>query len=887
MNLSNKQALTQIAEEVLDKLEEVSASAHLWLVNPNSLTMDSLTPTSQTEKAALEIIRIKQKNRAAYQRLIKEPFVSRVVAEGENGAIHTYFFCRADQGMVERGVISYLTQFGRLASIPVGDEFLTPLGEYLLVISKAGVRPEMISGIWNAHSVIQRKGWPSVTVKSLRALLSPLETETTGLDILDEILADEAIAGLAREGVQRSVIARMGLRDQPIMDKFQDEIFRLPLQQKLMILGPAGTGKTTTLIRRLGQKLDVQFLDDDERRIVKEVGVSQHLPHENSWLMFTPTELLRQYLKEAFAREGVPAPDRNIRTWDEHRRELCRKNFGILRTTTGAGLFIYQGQLTSLQDKALHQPIDWFNCFDEWQRNAYLQEMGVANDELIKGPNLAARDVGRRIKEILNDDLSFPSKLTSLASEVSGLQPIVAAVKKDVDQKIKAALVAQLERNRNFLTDFGLFLDGLRPFVGEESDEASSDAESGWQASKGDAHAAASMYMLAVRTLTRNTARKKTARASSRMGIILEWLKGRTLPVAELRAIGKQLVWQAAAQHMLTPVKRYINDVGERYKAFRREMQVTGEWYQSEGFDHREIHPLELDAILLTILRGSAELLDRQAIRRKIDEPLWEALKSVTRCFRHQIFVDEATDFSPLQLACMHALSNPKLRSFFGCGDFNQRLTTWGVKSRENLSWSIPGLDIRTINVAYRQSKQLNDLAHDIVQAAGGTLETVNLPSEVDGDVVAPALLENSSTTEAVRWLAACIGDIERLVGQLPSIAVFVTSEADVESTAAALEPLLAAHNIRVAACREGQALGQESCVRVFDIAHIKGMEFEAVFFLGVDRLAARQPELFDKYIYVGVTRAAAYLGLACEGILPTQLASVRHHFVSGWQKVS
>ena len=366
MNLSNKQALTQIAEEVLDKLEEVSTSAHLWLVNPNVLTMDSLTPASQTEKAALEIIRIKQKNRAAYQRLIKEPFVSRVVAEGENGEIHTYFFCRADQGMVERGVISYLTQFGRLASIPVGDDFLTPLGEYLLVISKTGVRPEMISGLWNAHSVIQRKGWPSVTVKSLRALLSPSKTQTTGLDILDEILAEEETAGLAREGIRRSVIARMGLRDQPIMDKFQDEIFRLPLQQKLMILGPAGTGKTTTLIRRLGQKLDVQFLDDDERRIVKEVGISQHLSHENSWLMFTPTELLRQYLKEAFAREGVPAPDRNIRTWDEHRRELCRRNFDILKTTTGAGLFIFQAHLTSLQDKALHQPVDWFNCFDEW-----------------------------------------------------------------------------------------------------------------------------------------------------------------------------------------------------------------------------------------------------------------------------------------------------------------------------------------------------------------------------------------------------------------------------------------------------------------------------------------------------------------------------------------
>ena len=38
-----------------------------------------------------------------------------------------------------------------------------------------------------------------------------------------------------------------------------------------------------------------------------------------------------------------------------------------------------------------------------------------------------------------------------------------------------------------------------------------------------------------------------------------------------------------------------------------------------------------------------------------------------------------------------------------------------------------------------------------------------------------------------------------------------------------------------------------------------------------------------DKYIYVGTTRAAAYLGLACEGVLPAQLDPVRHHFAKDW----
>jgi len=51
--------------------------------------------------------------------------------------------------------------------------------------------------------------------------------------------------------------------------------------------------------------------------------------------MFTPTELLKQYLKEAFAREGVPASDLRIRTWQDYRRELARNAFGVLRTTTG------------------------------------------------------------------------------------------------------------------------------------------------------------------------------------------------------------------------------------------------------------------------------------------------------------------------------------------------------------------------------------------------------------------------------------------------------------------------------------------------------------------------------------------------------------------------
>ena len=118
----------------------------------------------------------------------------------------------------------------------------------------------------------------------------------------------------------------MGLRDRPLLDEYQDEIFRLPLDTRLVILGPPGTGKTTTLIKRLGLKLDSEYLEPEEKKLVERSAAGTN-GHANSWLMFTPTELLKQYVKEAFARENIPASDLRIETWSDYRRELIATNF--------------------------------------------------------------------------------------------------------------------------------------------------------------------------------------------------------------------------------------------------------------------------------------------------------------------------------------------------------------------------------------------------------------------------------------------------------------------------------------------------------------------------------------------------------------------------------
>ena len=76
---------------------------------------------------------------------------------------------------------------------------------------------------------------------------------------------------------------------------------------------------------------------------------------------------------------------------------------------------------------------------------------------------------------------------------------------------------------------------------------------------------------------------------------------------------------------------------------------------------------------------------------------------------------------------------------------------------------------------------------------------------------------------------------------------------------------------------------GRDDAVRVFNVRHIKGLEFEAVFFVGIGRLAEIHPDLFDKYLYVGATRAATYLGLTCERDLPPGMDGFEEAFGGHW----
>lgn len=75
-----------------------------------------------------------------------------------------------------------------------------------------------------------------------------------------------------------------------------------------------------------------------------------------------------------------------------------------------------------------------------------------------------------------------------------------------------------------------------------------------------------------------------------------------------------------------------------------------------------------------------------------------------------------------------------------------------------------------------------------------------------------------------------------------------------------------------------------EAFETIFEVEHIKGLEFEAVFFMNIDELSVTVPELFKRYIYVGATRAATFLGLTCSGgAMPAGMSEIAANFDEFW----
>lgn len=857
--------------ELIDKLKHISEVAREKINDPGIfIPPEDFNNPGMRQKALSD----RRYWSAAYQQLTGEPLIAAVLVEAENGERKVYYFAR--RARVD-GVDKYFTHtfspLGPLVEYGPGDEYSLPNGTDVTVVSKFVLSPKQEQGIWDSRPTYVH--WDEETTKplvSLKEFLSSTGVSLDGWDILEEEVEFTS---------SRIALRGTGLRDQAVLDKVQGGIFRLPLSSQLMISGPPGSGKTTTLIRRMAQKNEISFLSPEEKVTVGKVSGNDR-PHSESWIMFTPTELLEGYLSEAFNREGVPAPKERIWTWAKFSIDLAREEARILRKGDNRSGFKCDESAKHLARKIHDEPEEWLQRFEAWLSEEHLKELSIANEKLQFAQEAEIRTISSRIGHLLTGKNA--TNLFLIFENLAAFSTEIGTWRKNILDQWRDLTDRQIERfgrlnaqNVNKLNALVAEVENVSNITSSDEDEHE-DEDYDFD-EKLTTQTRKDRIIAVVRQSLNARAREKFNRrkAPQRYVNLLTFIGNDILDEIQLEKLGRDLELLSGLSRIFRANTAYFSTMSTRYRIFRK---VEPDWYEEKAIARDKIDRDELDALILTKLKAVHALLPRV----DLDEGFWSALRPLAHKLRNQIYVDEATDFSEIQLAAMYHLSHPQVRSFFMSGDFDQRLTEWGIKDNMALQRAIPGIVVHAVQVGYRQSVKLKSFIDTMRQKWLGHEPNSVQPKFGQYEGFNPVMFEAKGDLDAqARWIADRIHEVDGKHDRLPSIAILVARSEDVKPLAIRLEGLL--ENIPVAVREEAGNLGRDEEVRIFPIHHIKGLEFEAAFFVGVDQLKKDVPNLFHRYLYVGATRAATFLGFAANDTMPSEITDMRDMFVSAWGK--
>ena len=224
---------------------------------------------------------------------------------------------------------------------------------------------------------------------------------------------------------------------------------------------------------------------------------------------------------------------------------------------------------------------------------------------------------------------------------------------------------------------------------------------------------------------------------SGQSGRAIDFVKAKLPPDQRFVGIGSDIA-TCAPRTLVSAPRTLVLGVPGMYVRFRRQALRDRRHFQSEDattlFLNRSlISSDEVDVLLLVMLRNARRIIQYVEGRRLQLTGQYDWLESIRDRYLTQVFVDEATDFSAVQLGCTIELSDPRLRSWFACGDLRQRITANGIQDGGEIEWlnrtTGAKFDLRRVDIGYRQSRRLRELSDALAGILDADAGTTSAPS--------------------------------------------------------------------------------------------------------------------------------------------------------------
>lgn len=702
----------------------------------------------------------------------------------------------------------------------------------------------------------------------------------------EEIAQIEQRIADAEENIkqQRAVLHKsVMLRSQHILDTYQEDAKRSHIYDgvPVVIEGGPGTGKTTTVIQRLKFLLSKPSLEEYGAPLTPAQleRFTDPARWNQQWLFFSPTDLLLQYLRNNMHAEELNANENNTRTIERFRKVMLRE-YGIIDPSSPkfSEWKDKSGEPLILDSKEVISRFESF-CVE---RVNQIREQLLSFETADFVWSAEAEAIKKICKQNEASDIaSLCALLESLYSHredyVNPIEDVFRDELNDIAMKVKQAvfkddvvamklkdLFVQWQKESKQITQADVSDEELEEGILEENENVSEMEKIDFDAE---------LYST-VRRLVRSLGLKMVDSNAKVRGRSLELLNivepfiNRCVDQDNLKSIGEYVLFSRNFASFCRGTESvFINKIPQMYKLFRKELVVLAESIYNIDLlsniikkdNNRCLHVDEQNLILGFINNTLIGFSTRH--RNRFAELKGRFVKSYKENCRPIIGIDEATDYTMMDFYCMVSFRYNEFSSITLSGDLMQGMRKDGISNWETLKELFPKMEKFSLNISYRQSPTLVEMARKLYKDSLGEYPTYKSKDTKREDEAKPILLISNDLSKKVAWICNCILEIYKKYGFLPSIAIFVGDEINVDKFIEAIEDVNILNGIDVVNCSSGRTLDSKEVVRVFRLSEIKGMEFEAAFFYDIDTAIQNQSnDLMRRNLYVGVSRAASHL---------------------------